>query len=375
MSYRATRRHVLSSAAASTFIGAISAVESAAAVDSLSAAFSRKGLYFGAAVRIEDVMRQGDFRNTLLRECDYLTPEIALKWDAIQHSPGSLDFRSMDALVNFALANKKRLHGHTLLWHGGIPQWAQAKLLEENGWTLVQRYFDAVIARYGHAIYQWDVVNEPIETGYRMDGLRNSVLLQAFGVDYIPRALWAARKLAPQAKLVINEFGLEYDLRVDHDRRYHFIKLLERLKHAGVPLDGVGLQVHLDLSKGSLSADVLGRFLQEIANLGLFIVISELDVKERDYILPVEVRDRRVADETKRYLEIAFLNPAVRGLTTWGLSDRHSWLKVTEEDLARFPGAWRDGSSPGFNRGLPFDHAMRPKPMYRAIAESVRQIR
>ena len=41
---------------------------------------------------------------------------------------------------------------------------------------------------------------------------------------------------------MINEFGLEYDLRVEHDRRYHFLKLLERLKRAGVPLDGVGLQ-------------------------------------------------------------------------------------------------------------------------------------
>jgi hypothetical protein len=34
---------------------------------------------------------------------------------------------------------------------------------------------------------------------------------------------------------------------------------------------------HLDLSKGALSATVLGQFLKEIADLGLIIVISELD--------------------------------------------------------------------------------------------------
>jgi endo-1,4-beta-xylanase len=118
---------------------------------------------------------------------------------------------------------------------------------------------------------------------------------------------------------------------------------------------------------------VLGRFLKEIADLGLFIVISELDVKENDYILPVEQRDARVADETKRYLDIALAQPAVRGLTTWGLSDRHSWLDVTKEDLARYPNAWKDGSSPGLNRGLPFDYSLKPKPMYRAIAESVQR--
>jgi endo-1,4-beta-xylanase len=174
---------------------------------------------------------------------------------------------------------------------------------------------------------------------------------------------------------MINEFGLEYDLRVEHDRRYHFLKLLERLRQAGIPLDGIGLQAHLDLSKGALSADVLGRFLKEIADLGLFIVISELDVKEHEYILPVEQRDNRVADETRRYLDIAFGQPAVRGLITWGLSDRHSWLQVTQEDVARYPNAWKDGSTPGVNRGLPFDYSLKPKPMYRAIADSVRRRR
>ena len=37
---------------------------------------------------------------------------------------------------------------------------------------------------------------------------------------------------------------------------------------------------NLDLSKGDLPADVLGRLLKDIADLGLFILISELDVKE-----------------------------------------------------------------------------------------------
>ena len=104
-------------------------------------------------------------------------------------------------------------------------------------------------------------------------------------------------------------------------------------------------------------------------------MISELDVKEHEYILPVEQRDNRVADETRRYLDIAFGQPAVRGLITWGLSDRHSWLQVTQEDVARYPNAWKDGSTPGVNRGLPFDYSLKPKPMYRAIADSVRRLR
>jgi endo-1,4-beta-xylanase len=57
------------------------------------------------------------------------------------------------------------------------------------------------------------------------------------------------------------------------------------------------------------------------------------------------------------------------------MSDRHSWLRVTPEDLARHPGNWKDGSTPGFNRGLPFDSSMRRKPMYHAIANALRHAR
>jgi endo-1,4-beta-xylanase len=370
MSFGIGRRRALASALASTLSGGIVVASGHATEDSLSARFSRNKLFFGTAVRTEQVMGEQDLRTAVLRECDWLTPEVALKWGHVERSPGEFDFRSMDGLTNFALANKKRLHGHTLLWHKGVPSWATSALTERDGWTLLQRYFQAVISRYGHAITQWDVINEPIETGYRMDGLRGSIFLQAFGVDYISRALWEARRLAPQAGLIINEFGLEYELHFEHDRRYHFLKLLERLRHAGVPLDGVGLQAHLDLSKGPLATDALSRLLKEIADLGLFILVSELDVKEHEYILPVEQRDARVADETRRYLDVVLAQPAVRGLSTWGLSDRHSWLEVSKDDFARYPHAWKDGSSPGLNRGLPFDASMKRKPMYRAIADS-----
>ena len=370
----ATRRQLLSSAIFSAVSGAgLGGGNAQAADDSLTGAFSRNNLYFGSAVRIEEISRNQVFRDLLLRDVDTLTPEVALKWAAVERTPGSFDFTSMDALANFALANRKRLYGHTLLWHKSVPAWAPPLLLETDGWKLMQRYFQAVFSRYGHAIAQWDVVNEPIETGHRVDGLRESIFLQAFGADYIARALREARRLAPKARLMINEFGLEYDSPLENDRRYLFLKLLARLKGDGVPLDGVGLQSHLDLSKGRLSADGLGRFLKEIEDLGLFVVISELDVKEYQYILPVAERDIRVADETRRYLDIVLARTAVRGVTTWGLSDRHSWLEVTTEDRARYPEAWRDGSTPGLNRGLPFDGSLQRKPMYQALLAAARR--
>ena len=105
--------------------------------------------------------------------------------------------------------------------------------------------------------------------------------------------------------------------------------------------------------------------------MGLSIFVTELDVKESDYVASAEERDRLVADETRRYLDVVLSERAVVGVTTWGLSDRHSWLEVTLEDYARFAGAWADGDGPGLNRGLPLDSSMRPKPMFFAIRDAL----
>jgi endo-1,4-beta-xylanase len=325
------------------------------------------GRYYGSAVRIERIGRDGDYREAILRECAYLTPESDLKWTNIEPRRDQPSLAPMDDLMSFARANGMKVRGHTLLWDRSVPDWASDLLLEHKDWRPIRKHLASVLARYGDAIEQWDVVNEPIETGARMDGLRESIFLRAFGPDYIRRALDDARMFAPRASLMINEYGLDYDIPVERDRRYLCLKLLERLKSAGAPLDAVGIQGHLDLAKSPFSQKVFGDFLQEIANLGLQIVISELDVKEHDYRASTEDRDRRVAEEVKRYLDVAFAQPAVKGLISWGLSDRYSWLEVTKEDYARLAGTWKEGDGPGVNRGLPLDSSMRRKPMYRAI--------
>jgi endo-1,4-beta-xylanase len=342
-----------------------------AAPDTLEAAAAHGDRFFGSAVRINRLSAEEDYRAAVLRECYELVPEFELNWNEVEPAYGQLSFERVDNLSTLAIKVGKRLRGHTLLWHLSVPQWAVDMLRERPDWDLIARYFGSVIPRYGDVIEQWEVVNEPIETGYRSDGLRESIFLTAFGPDYINRALTQARVFAPHAQLLINEYGLEYDNPEQRDRRYLLLKLLERVKRSGVPLDGLGLQSHLDLRKGHISAPEISAFLREVVGMGLSLTVTELDVKESDYIASAQERDRIVGDEVRRYLDVVLSQPNVNGVITWGLSDRHSWLEVTMEDYARFPGAWTDGSSPGFNRGLPFDSSMRPKPMYYSIRDAL----
>ena len=126
-----------------------------------------------------------------------LTPEVDLKWNAVEPTPGGWSLGNIDGLVRLASQSGKAVRGHTLLWHRHTAL-VEERLRAHRDWRLVSRHFAAVMQRYGDAIHQWDVVNEPIETGYRMDGLRRSVFLEAFGPDYIRRALVEARSLPPR---------------------------------------------------------------------------------------------------------------------------------------------------------------------------------
>ena len=349
-------------------------MQACAGVETLESAAARHRRFFGSAVRIRRLLAERDYRDAVLLQCGHLVPEFEMNWNEIEPTSGHLAFDSMDALASLASAHGKPVRGHTLLWHLGTPGWAVQALRDRRDWKLIARYFGSLMPRYGDVIDRWEVVNEPLDPGHRSDGLRDSVFLEVFGPDYIPRALEQARMYAPRAQLIVNEYGLEYDLPDERERRYLFLKLLERLRNAGAPLDGIGMQGHLDLRKGSVSAPAIAAFLRDVDGLGLTTIVTELDVKEADYTASPAARDRLVAGEVRRYLDAVLAERGVLGVTPWGLSDRYSWLEVTDGDKARFPGAWPQGEGPGLNRGLPLDGSMRPKPMFYAIEDALSSV-
>lgn len=342
----------------------------ATAKGSLAAAARRNGRSYGAAARLDHLRKDRAFAATVAAECAQLTPEVELKWAALEPARGQLSLAAMDDLAAWARQHGKSVHGHTLVWHRSIAPWAIEALRDEPDWGIVHRYFASVMPRYGDVIDTWDVVNEPLASDDGQDGLRPSPFLAVFGPDYLRRALDSARIFAPRAKLLINEFGFETDHPRDAAKRKRFLRLVDDLRKMGAPLNGVGLQAHLDLGHGRLSQTALEAFLAELAARGLILMVTELDVKEADYAAPVERRDAAVAAIARTYLDVALAQPAVRGVTTWGLSDRYSWLEVTPADLARHSAAWDDGSGPGVNRGLPLDAALRPKPLHKAMLDA-----
>lgn len=317
---------------------------------------ARKGLLVGAAVEPWQ-LNEADFTSTLLNDCNMVVAENALKWKRIQ----GVSFYEADKIADFAAANSMFMRGHVLVWHEHSPWWL-TQSSRQRGRELLRDYIHSVAGRYRGRMHSWDVVIEAVEPkDGRADGLRESPFLRALGPDYLAMAYTTAAEADPDARLILSDYGQEWAWDLGRQRRRSTLRLLETLLAKGVPIHGYGIQAHLDPGlDGAMDMVALGRFCDEIADLGLSIQITELDARDTTVSGSIERRDRVVADAYTRFLDVVLARQATECVLTWGITDRYSWL--TEF----FPR--KDGDRV---RGLPYDADYRRKLAWYALASAL----
>jgi endo-1,4-beta-xylanase len=300
------------------------------------------GLKIGAAAQPAGIAESEQYRAVLSQEFDSVTSENQLKWDIVEPVRGRYDWTSTDALIGFAEANGQSVRGHTLVWHDALPAWLAAGAFSpEQLRDLLREHIRTVVGRYRGRVAAWDVINEPIaDTGGR---LRRSLWMNALGPGYIADALRWAHEADPDAKLYINDYGVEFT-NAKSDALYNVVAGLRR---DGVPLHGVGFQSHLTLGTDLRTLDAnLGRF----AGLGVDIAMTEVDVR---LALPATAAQHGAqAGVYTRVLQSCLAVPRCVSYTVWGFTDRYSWV----------PHAY-----PGWGDACLFDAAYQPKPAYQQL--------
>jgi endo-1,4-beta-xylanase len=214
-----------------------------------------------------------------------------------------------------------------------------------------------VMKHYAGKVFAWDVINEALdETGspknspwYNQPGIG----LSDKGTAYIAQVFRWAREADPDAQLFYNENGGEGS-GVKADAIYAMAK---EFKQRGVPIDGIGLQMHIS----QLDADTIAIAVNiaRLAALGLQIHITELDVSlpldSAGQATPIDLR--RQADLYRSIATACLSNPACTAIQTWGFSDKYSWI------------GWHTHGTRG--AALPFDRAYQPKPAYEALLSAL----
>jgi endo-1,4-beta-xylanase len=308
----------------------------------------------GAAVSVGG-LDDPAMRAALLANFTQITADWEMKMEVILQPDGTFDFSRPDAIAGFARDHRLRLHGHNLIWYIYRPEPFTRLMGDKAAFARAYaNYILAVAGRYRGQAAGWDVVNEPVaEDG---DGYRDCLWRQVFGMDYVEVALRQARQADPDAVLFLNEYNLESNPR----KLASFLRLVEGLRTRGVPLDGIGTQMHLDVDQ---PLGAIRPTMQALAATGLKIHVSEFDVTLQGH----DQMSRRARLEAQTRLAgeaaeaFAALPAAQRyAFSTWGVRDKDSWLRKP-------PNAGDGTDSP-----LLFDDEGRPKGAAAAFVRGVR---
>ena len=320
--------------------------------------------------------RYGEYTALLTKHYNSITAEDQMKFDALQPSEGNFSYGTADQMVNFAVQNGMQVRGHALVWHRQTPSWvfsgSSAEVLQR-----MRNHITNVMQHFKGKVQIWDVVNEAImddgtyRTNNESGNDQSSGWYGALGESYIAEAFIAARAADPDAKLFYNDYYNYHPV-----RRQAIYEMLAGLREDGVPVDGVGLQAHLNLAPGTDSSEQsyhqtvenMAEAIEMYSSLGLEVQITEMDISlylrgimytEDQFFTPDKLTDELLAQHAERYREFFDMfreySDVITSVTTWGISDDNTWLSEFDSGRKDFP--------------LLFDINREPKPAFWAVVD------
>ena len=248
--------------------------------------------------------------------------------------------------------------------YSAMPAAPGSPIVAEKVDTALKSWVRASVTRYPGKVKAWDVVNEAFTDGASV--LRNGTnttgdtyyWAEWLGRSYITKAFTYARQYDATADLFLNDYNLEFNpVKLDS-----FVALANQLKTAGVPITGVGTQMHINANTDKTGID---NMFTKLASTGLKVRISELDIRinpsNATGFTPTQSQLEDQAYMYKYVLQSYYSKvPAAQryGVTVWGVSDNYSWI-VTTQGHEDFP--------------LLFDANYRKKPAYVGLWKGLKQ--
>eukprot|EP00727_Mastigamoeba_balamuthi_P000156 m51a1_g10137 putative endo- -beta-xylanase (424) ;mRNA; f:32619-33960 len=306
----------------------------------LNEAAQKSGRYFGGCLA-KGYLTDTKYVALADKHFGITTAENECKMDATEPTSGTFSFTSCDAILSHAQANNMKFRGHTLVWHSQVPTWMTSLTTAAAKRAAIVSHIKGVLSHYKGKVYAWDVVNEAVaDTG---TALRTSNWYPDVP-DFIDLAFNTSRAADPSAKLFYNDYGADGYSQTKATYIYNMVKSMVQ---RGIPIDGVGFQMHLGTS-WSLTEEDHRKNFQRYADLGLEVHITEADVScssgSSDWTAQAET-----------FARVARACGAVstcKSFEVWGVTDSYSWL----------------GSA---KTGLVFDSSYTAKPAACSILEAL----
>ena len=279
---------------------------------------------------------------------------LHLDWNRMEPKDGYFAFAQLDKESAPRTLNELgfTLRGHAMVWFpdSSMPSWMEPKRGDgEAVRESLKKYIDAMVHQYGQQVQIWEVSNEGNAAWARW-GLADDAMTQV-----VRSAAVEVRRTAPESQTMVNlalPLGEDVSLKfypliglLSHGRINGFAddpyEWAERLQHAGVPYDLIGLQFYsgcwVDVTGGvQVPAIDLFRFatvLERYAQLGKPIHISEISAPSSNraeldssyWHAPANPETQ--ADYLEGVFTIAYGNPHVSAINWWDFYDEHAFAE------------------------------------------------
>lgn len=266
------------------------------------------------------------------------------------------NFKQMDKVMAFAQRNNMPVQAHHFLWgeEKWLPNWLkEGRFSPEELMDLIREHILTVGGHYKGQIREWTVVNEAFSRGQNIYGLRDWWGDNTGGKEYIDHAFGWARQADPNAKLILNDFNNESINKVS-DEMYEYIK---DAKKRGVPIDGVGMQMHIDGTHPPTKDEVINN-MRRFGKLGIKVYVTEFDVNMNDVRAEADDKDKIAGNIYYEMMRACIESGVCHSFAILGITDKETWYKHMGLDDPR---------------PLPFDERYKPKPAYFSLRQALKQ--
>ncbi|MEM9753430.1 MAG: endo-1,4-beta-xylanase [Planctomycetota bacterium] len=263
------------------------------------------------------------YRGTIKKTFNSVALENALKWSRWEGDP-SVAMRSL----KWAKSQGLTMHGHVLVWPGlqkfrvadAQEVWAAAQDDPQILRDRINGHIIDILSNTAGYVDTWDVVNE---------AYNQNELLNLLGRDEFTAWFKLARRYAPDAKLMYNDFALLGQSGTNRKKHQWVYDLLDEAIANGAPIDAIGFQAHLGggYTPPQRVLDILDKF----AGLGIELKITEYDLTTSG--------DPQLAERyTRDFLTAIFSHPSVTSFQGWNFwSATPTWMP----EASWFDERWR----------------------------------
>jgi endo-1,4-beta-xylanase len=217
------------------------------------------------------------YTDILASQYSFITVDGEAHWVPLRPAPNEYDYTKLDKLMTFARDNNKSVQVHHLVWgeEDALPAWLKnGNYSKTQILDFIHSDITNVVGRYKGRVAVWTVVNEAFSRAQHIYGLQDWWADHvADGTEFIDDSFIWAHQADPDAKLILNDFYNESQSSVS-DAEYDYIKAA---KARGVPIDGIGIQMHIDSSYPPNKEAVI-KNIQRFGAIGVDTYITEFDV-------------------------------------------------------------------------------------------------